>query len=91
MPPLHITPAELLRSMKNLMRDCAQMELDAVRCWGPESVWNIPRAEIIRWHIASHAAVTGKRQSSFQGCFFFSNLIIFVLDPIYFDFNQQSI
>lgn len=48
MPPLHITPAELLRSMKNLMRDCAQMELDAVRCWGPESVRSIPRAEIIR-------------------------------------------
>lgn len=48
MPSLRITPAELLHTMENLMRDCAQMELDAVRCWGPESVRNIPRAEIIR-------------------------------------------
>lgn len=48
MPSLRITPAELLHTMENLMRDCAQMELDAVRCWGPESVRSIPRAEIIR-------------------------------------------
>lgn len=48
MPYLRITPEELLLTMKHLRMDCVQMELDAVRCWGPESVRAIPRAEIVR-------------------------------------------